>query len=216
MTPIRVLLADDHRMFVDGLRACLALEADINVIGEASTGVEAIELVALLHPDIVVMDIRMPILNGIEATRRVRATYPQCQVILLTTFKDDEYVFEGVCAGAVGYLLKDGSSEMLAQAIRAVHQGQSLLHPLIARKMIEVFTRFAPSTLHPSGLADLLSEREQDVLRLVAQACTNRAIADRLHITEATVKRHMSNILAKLDVTDRLEAADVARRHGLG
>ncbi len=215
MTVTRIVLVDDHSMVLSGMSAALSAEASIEVIGEASNGAEAIQLVMAMHPDVVVMDIVMPVLDGVEATRRIRAADRTCRVILLTTFDDDDYVFNGLCAGAAGYLLKNEPIETLVHAIQAVARGGSMLDPSVAQKVVSEFARLAPSYRRTSPIGSLLTEREQRVLFFVAQGLKNREIADRLGITELTVKRHISNILPKLAVSSRSEAAEQARVLGL-
>lgn len=211
MKTYRVLLVDDYPVILDGLEALLSVHPDITIVGTATDGAAALALIPTCKPEVILMDICMPTLDGIEATRRVRAAYPACRVILLTTFLSDEYIADGLCAGASGYLLKKGSTDY-AQAIRAVADGDSVLHPSVAAKVISEYTRLVPSRQAP---LDHLTEREVEVLRLVAHGRTNRDIADRLLISEATVKRHLSNIFGKLEVTDRESAAELARLRGL-
>ncbi len=207
-SPVRVLIADDQELFREGLCTLLSVQPDLQVVGEARNGEEALRLAATLKPDVILMDLRMPLLNGIAATRRLKNTQPESKVIVLTTFDDDEEVFEGLRAGAVGYLLKDVSSEKLVEAIRAVAHGESFLQPSIASKVIAEFARLSP---HPpseaQALVEPLSERELDILRLLSQGASNKEIANRLIITVGTVKNHVTNILAKLGVRDRTQAA---------
>jgi DNA-binding NarL/FixJ family response regulator len=192
---------------------------DLEVVGEASDGEEALRLADQLQPDVVLMDVRMPVLDGVAATRRLRAGQPACRVIMLTTFDDDEYVFEGLRAGAVGYLLKDVPSSKLVEAIRAASRGESFLQPSVAAKVVAEFTRLASRPPEPpaaeAALAEPLSDRELEVLRLVAEGASNKDIAARLFLAEGTVKNHLTNILGKLGVTGRMQAVNRARELGL-
>lgn len=216
MTPIRVLLVDDQPLFREGVHTLLSLQPDLEVVGEAGNGEEALRLAARLRPDVVLMDLQMPVLDGVEATRRLRLTQPDCRVIALTTFDDDEYVFEGLRAGAIGYLLKDTPSVKLLEAIRAAARGESFLQPSIAAKVVAEFSRLADQAPpRPQPLAEPLSERENDILRLVVTGASNKEIAAVLVITEGTVKNHLTNILAKLGVRDRTQAALKAKELGL-
>jgi len=216
MTPIRILLVDDQALFREGLRTLLSVHADLEVVGEAGNGEEALRLAAAAHPNVVLMDVQMPVLDGVAATRRLRAAQPECHVIMLTTFDDDEKVFEGLRAGAVGYLLKDAPSEKLVEAIRAAARGESFLQPSVAAKVVAEFTRLAEKAPpRPQPLIEPLSERELEILRFVADGATNKEIAARLVIAEGTVKNHLTNILGKLSVRDRVQAALKAKELGL-
>lgn len=216
MTPIRVLLVDDQPLFREGVHTLLSLQPDLEVVGEAGNGEEALRLAARLRPDVILMDLQMPVLDGVEATRRLRLTQPDCRVIALTTFDDDEYVFEGLRAGAIGYLLKDTPSVKLLEAIRAAARGESFLQPSIAAKVVAEFSRLADQApTRPQPLAEPLSEREHDILRLVVTGASNKEIGAVLVITEGTVKNHLTNILAKLGVRDRTQAALKAKELGL-
>ena len=219
MEPIRVLIVDDQTLMRQGLQTLLEMQDDIRIVGQAGDGVDALAQADALKPDVVLMDVRMPRMDGVEATRQIRARLPATQVIILTTFDDDEYVFEGLRAGAMGYLLKDVSAETIADAIRRVARGEALIQPSIARKVVAEFTRFGTPTNRPQPPAqpsspDALSEREMEILRLLAQGLSNREIADKLFITEGTVKNHVSNILAKLGVRDRTQAVLKAKENG--
>lgn len=214
--PIRLLLVDDQRLLRDGLRTLLELEADFTVVGEAENGQEALALYGSLRPDVVLMDIRMPVLDGVAATRQLRARWPTAQVIILTTFDDDEYVFDGLRAGAQGYLLKAVSSDELAEAIRTVAAGGALIDPSVTRKVVAEFARLAPPARQgPAALPEPLSERELEVLRLLAAGLTNREIANRLFLAEGTVKNYVTNILGKIGARDRTQAALRAQELGL-
>lgn len=212
---IKILLADDQALFRDGLRVLLSTQPDFEVVGEAGTGEEALRLAARLRPDIVLMDMRMPVLGGVEATRRLRETQPHCRVIVLTTFDEDELVFEGLRAGTVGYLLKAVSTPRLLEAIRTVARGESILEPSVTAKVVAEFTRLANRVSQPQAVVNPLSEREMEVLRLVVTGATNRQIAATLFIAEGTVRNHLTNILAKLEVGDRTQAAVKAKELGL-
>jgi DNA-binding NarL/FixJ family response regulator len=208
MSPIRILLVDDQSLFREGLRTLLSVQTGFDIVGEATNGEEALRLAATLRPDIVLMDVRMPVLDGVAATRMLRGILPTCRIIVLTTFDDDEYVFDALRAGAIGYLLKDAPSEKLYEAIRAGARGESFLQPAVAAKVVAEFARLVEKPHIPQqALADPLSEREREVLRLVAEGASNREIANRLVIAEGTVKNHVTNILSKLSVTDRTQAA---------
>ncbi len=222
MMAIQILLVDDQALFREGMRVLLSLQPDFEVVGEAANGEEALRLAAMHHPHVVLMDLRMPILDGVAATRRLRAAQPACRVIVLTTFDDDDYVFDGLRAGAVGYLLKDTPADKLVEAIRAVARGESFLQPSIAAKVVAEFARLTVPAARttPTGqavqpLAEPLSDRELEVLRLVASGASNKAIAAQLVITEGTVKNHLTNILGKLGVHDRTQAALKGRDLGL-
>lgn len=205
---IRVLLVDDQSLFREGLRTLLSVHDEIAVVGEAGNGAEAIDQVQALKPDVVLMDVRMPVLDGVAATRKIHTERPSTRVIMLTTFDDDEYVFEGLRAGAVGYLLKDVQSDKLLEAIRAAARGESFLQPAVAAKVVAEFTRTTtPSEPDQSELIEPLSERELEILGHIATGASNREIANKLFIAEGTVKNHVTNILGKLNVRDRTQAA---------
>jgi DNA-binding NarL/FixJ family response regulator len=214
---IRILLVDDQALFREGLRTLLSIWDDIEVIAEAGNGAEAIELARQQRPDVVLMDLRMPVLDGVAATRRLREIQPASRVIILTTFDDDEHIFDGLRAGAVGYLLKDVSSEKLVEAIRAAARGDSFLQPSVTARVLAEFARLNQATGGQASqpLAEPLSERELEILGLLAGGASNREIANQLYIAEGTVKNHVSNILGKLGVRDRTQAALKARDLGL-
>jgi len=214
---IRVLLVDDQALFREGLETLLSVHKDIQVVGQASNGQAAIEVAVQVQPDVVLMDVRMPILNGVRATRRLKKALPECRVIVLTTFDDDEYVFDALRAGAVGYLLKDVASARLVEAIRAAARGESILEPSVAAKVIAEFTRVS-SMVPPAQMEQLvepLSDRELEILGLIARGASNKEIADQLFIAEGTVKNHVTHILGKLGVRDRTQAALKGRELGL-
>ncbi|MBN1219854.1 MAG: response regulator transcription factor [Anaerolineae bacterium] len=221
MDEIRVLIVDDHAMVRQGLRTFLTLSEGIEVVGEAANGLEAVEQARQYQPDIVLMDLVMPQLDGIEATRRIRALSPKTQVLALTSFIDDEKVFTAIEAGALGYLLKDVSPDDLVEAIKAAHRGEAQLHPEVTKKLMgQVIARAkqaeaAPHQPSKAGAKDL-TERELEVLRLIATGSSNREIAQTLTIAEKTVKTHVSNILSKLHLADRTQAAIYALQKGLG
>jgi DNA-binding NarL/FixJ family response regulator len=216
INPIRILLVDDQRLMREGLRILLDLEPDLEVVGEVGDGRAAVELFPSLLPDVTLMDIRMPEMDGVEATRRILTQHPNARVIILTTFDDDEYVFEGIRAGALGYLLKAASGEELAAAIRTVAKGGALIEPSVARRVMAEFARLShPSAQTQEKLIDPLSEREIEVLKLLAQGFANREIADRLYLAEGTVKNYVSSAMQKLSVRDRTQAALRAKELGL-
>ena len=205
---IRVLVADDQSMVRAGFRMLLAGEEDIDVVAEASNGLEAVDKAARFHPAVILMDIRMPELDGLEATRRIMAADDGARILILTTFDLDEYVFEALKAGASGFVLKDDSPEQLIAAIRTVADGEALLSPAITKRVIEKFVRIAPPA--PPKQLEELSERERDVFRLIARGLSNGEIGEQLYISEATVKTHVTHILQKLDLRDRVQAVVLA------
>lgn len=216
---IRVLLVDDQSLFREGLNTLLSLWEDIDVVGEANNGQEALAQTATLRPDVVLMDLRMPVLDGVATTRQLREHFPAVRVIVLTTFDDDEHIFDGLRAGAAGYLLKDVSSEKLVEAIRITARGDSFLQPSVAAKVIAELTRTGPPekpqmpNIQP--LIEPLSERELEILAVLSEGASNKEIAAQLYITEGTVKNHITNILSKLGVRDRTQAALKARELNL-
>lgn len=215
---IRILLVDDQQLLRQGIKLLLELEPGLQVVGEANNGQEALELFERLKPDVTLMDIRMPMLDGVAATQQLRQRWPDSKIIILTTFDDETYVFEGLRAGALGYLLKDVSSQELAQAIRTVNAGGALIEPSVARKVLAEFSRLAAPAAPRSkeGVQiEALSERELEILRLVASGLSNRQIAERLFLAEGTVKNYISTIFQKLGVQDRTQAVLAAQKHGL-
>jgi NarL family two-component system response regulator LiaR len=208
---IRVLIADDHAIVRKGIRALLTTEADIQIVGEASDGTEAIAQAKALHPDVILMDLVMPKLDGIEATRQITSDQTGARILVLTSFAADDKVFPAIKAGALGYLLKDTGPDDLVQAIHQVHRGQPTLEPSIARKVLSELSHppREPLTVDP------LTERELDVLRQVAQGKSNKEIAEQLVIAEMTVRAHVSNILGKLHLASRTQAALYALRKGI-
>ena len=209
MEPIRVLLVEDQTLMRQGLKTILNLEPGLQVVGEAADGEAGIRQALDLRPDVILMDVQMPGIGGIDAISAICAVWPEARIIILTTFGRDEYVFQGIRAGAVGYLLKDAPADDLVQTIRLVHAGEVFIQPEIASRLLrELITP-------QDWLTEPLSEREREVLVLVAQGYSNREIAERLVLAEGTVKNHVSNILGKLQAENRTQAADIARRHGL-
>jgi len=211
MEPIRVLIADDHPVVREGLSAMLSKENDIQVVGEAENGAEAIGKAQELQPDIVLMDLRMPEIDGVEAMCQIRAGNPDIKFIVLTTYDNDEYIFKGIEAGARAYLLKDSPREELFKAIRAVHKGESLIEPAVAGKVLDRFAELSRQAQTSEGL----SERELDVLKLMAKGAANKEIAASLCISESTVKTHIQTIFQKLGVGDRTEAVTEAIKKGI-
>jgi DNA-binding NarL/FixJ family response regulator len=231
---VRVLVVDDQRLMRDGLASLLAMQEVIEVVGTAANGQEALEQAVALHPDVILMDVRMPVMDGVVATERVRREVPSCRILMLTTFDDDEYIIESLRAGASGYLLKDLPAPNLASAVQAVYKGIYQLDPAVAGKVIGSFSHpqtfdsakqsvsvssSSSSTMNKAGTpppqsADL-TEREVEVLRLIALGATNREIAEQLVLSEGTVKNHISNILSRLGLRDRTQAAIYARDKGL-
>lgn len=218
MTTIRVAVVDDQDLVREGFKSLLAMEPDIEVVGTASNGVEAVRLCRELKPDVIVMDIRMPMMDGIEATQRIRAdsTLDATRIVILTTYNEENNVFEALQAGASGFLLKDVPVAELRAAVRLIAAGEGLLAPAVTRAVIEEFARRqGASTVTPAGgLADL-TPREIEVVRLVAEGLSNSEIAERLIISHATVKTHLSRVLSKLDLRDRVQLVIAAYRSGL-
>jgi len=214
---VRVLLVDDQALFREALGTLLGVRDDIEVVGEAGNGAEALDRAAELQPDVVLMDLRMPVLDGVAATRRMRVEQPRVRVIALTTFDDDEDVFAALRAGALGYLLKDASSAQLVEAVLAAARDEAVLQPSVAAKVVAHFARMPAEDQapRPQPLVVPLSERELEVLRLLAGGRSNREIASELFLAEGTVKNHVTNVLAKLNARDRTQAALRARALGL-
>jgi NarL family two-component system response regulator LiaR len=208
---IRVLIADDHAVVRQGLRTFLELQEDIEVVGDVADGSAAVEAALARSPDVVLMDLLMPGIGGVEAIRLIREQRPQARVLVLTSFQEDEQIFPAVRAGAAGYLLKDVEPQELVRAIRAAHEGEALLHPAVAARLMEEFASEHGRIAAESSLTD----REQEVLELIGRGLPNKLIARELGIAEKTVKTHVSAVLAKLGVTDRTQAALYAMRNGL-
>jgi DNA-binding NarL/FixJ family response regulator len=217
MDPIRILIADDHPLFRDGLRALLESVPDMQVMGEAMTGNEVITQAASLQPDVILMDIKMPGLNGIEATRRILQTSPHIRILILTMFEDDESVFAAVRAGARGYLLKGAVQEETLRAIRAVAHGEVIFGPAVAERLMHYFASLRPTAKSgPAQFFPELTDREYEILTLIAQRKSNAEIAAHFVLSPKTVRNHVSNILSKLQVADRAEAMRAAWTAGLG
>jgi two-component system, NarL family, response regulator LiaR len=211
---MKVVICDDQATIRDGLEMLLTLEKDIHVVGRAQDGYEAVELTAQQQPDLVLMDLKMPGMNGIEATRQIRTKHPAVKVLVLTTYDDDEWVFDAVRAGAAGYLLKDTPREELIRAVKETVLGKSFVDPAVAGKLL---SRVAERQTQPATLiTDKLTDRELDVLRLLARGLNNAEIAERLFLSEGTVRNYVSAVFAKLEVSDRTQAAVIAIQHGLG
>ncbi len=216
MERIKVLIADDHRVVREGLAAILKTKENIVVVGEAQDGQEAVEKARSLLPDVVLMDVSMPRMTGVEATRQLKREFPHMGIIALTMYDEQQYIFDLVRAGATGYLLKDTDSAQIVAAIRAVYRGESLIHPSVASKILAEFSLMSQKKGKKSGWMEHdLSEREITVLKLVAEGKTNKEIANALDLSEKTVKNHVRNIFHKLQVYDRTQAAILAIRKGL-
>lgn len=213
---IKVLITDDHQVVRDGLSAILQTKDDIAVVGEARDGVEALEKARQLQPDVILMDISMPRMNGVEATRKIKELLPHIRVVVLTMYEEEEYIFDLVKTGVSGYLLKNSDSALIVKAIRAAAKGESFLHPTVAGKILTEFTNLSENRgKKPSKGKNELTEREQEVLQHIAEGKTNKEIANQLSISEKTVKNHVRNIFHKLDVFDRTQAAIQAIRRGI-
>jgi DNA-binding NarL/FixJ family response regulator len=210
---MKVIICDDQAIIRDGLAMLLKLEPDIDIVGSAEDGAEAVEMVAEKEPDLILMDLKMPIMNGVEATRQIVAKYPEVKVLVLTTYADDEWVFDAIQAGASGYLLKDMPREELIKAVRGTVAGKTYVDPSVAGKVLEQVSsrQTQPATL----ITGKLTEREVEVLHLIAKGSSNADIADRLSLSDGTVRNHVSAILSKLGVSDRTQAAVIAIQHGL-
>ena len=216
---VRVLIVDDQQLMRDGIASLLKLQDGLEIVGMAANGQEAVELATSQQPDVILMDVRMPVLDGVAATEQIHRHIPACKILMLTTFNDEAYVLEALQVGASGYLLKDLPARDLAQAIQAVHRGIYQLDPTVADQLKALLSRAQTAREQPGALkatdeADL-TERELEVLRLIARGATNREIAETLVISEGTVKNHISNILGRLNLRDRTQAAIYARDHGL-
>ncbi len=209
MKRIQILLVEDQTLMRQGLKMILDLEPDLQVVAEASTGEDGLRIALEMRPDVILMDVQLPAMSGVEATQAICATWPEAKVIILTTFDRDDYIYHGIRAGAVGYLLKDAPATQLIETIHQVQAGEVFIQPTIASRVLRDLVRPQASPL------ESLSEREREVLVFLAQGATNREIASHLFITEGTVKNHVSSILDKLQAENRTRAADIARRHGL-
>jgi len=220
MNKIRVLLADDQDIIRTGLTIILNHQPDIEVVGQAADGLEAVEAAKRLQPDVILMDIKMPHLNGIQATRQIVAALPKIQIIILTTYDNDDWVFDGIRAGAIGYLLKDTARDNLAEAVRGALRGESQIDPAVARKVLHEFQQIATRRAAPPQPVDdeqleQLTDREEDILKLLATGLSNKDIAQQLFLSERTVKNHISAILTKLHANDRTSAVLTALKRGL-
>lgn len=207
---IRLLLVDDQDIFRQGLAALLSVESDLEVVGQARNGNEAVELAKTLQPHVILMDVQMPICNGVQATREIHQHYPWIRILVLTTFDDDEYILQSLQVGALGYLLKRTPSQDIAAAIRSVSQGYSQLGPTIALK---VFSQLKPSTPSTNNYQDLLSKREIEVFKLIGSGKNNQEIAQELYLSEGTVKNYVTQILTKMEMRDRVQAALWAQKN---
>lgn len=217
--PVKTLIVEDQVLFREAMRTLLSLENDIEVVGEASNGEEALSLLDERQPQVVLMDLRMPVMDGTEATRRIRTTHPDVHVLVLTTFDQEEDVFDALRAGAAGYMLKNTPAAQVVEAIKTVAAGNAYLQPCIASQVVAEFSRLsqgAPMTSDGRRIAGMLSQREHDIIRHLMRGMSNKEIAAALSITEGTVKNHMTSILDKLQVQDRTGAALKARDLGLG
>lgn len=217
MKRLRILLADDQSLFREALRTLLTLQPDFEIVAEAENGERALALAKVHKPDVILMDLRMPVMGGVEATRRVMAAVPSTKIVVLTTFEEDEEIFEAMRAGALGYLLKACSADKLNESVRAAAKGASVLEPAVTARLMAELNRLSAREGRkvPQSLADPLSERELAVLKFLAAGCSNKEIGAKLSITEGTVKNHMTNVLGKLGVLDRTQAALRARELGL-
>ncbi len=212
---IRLVLCDDQDIVTEGMQVILGMVPEFEIVGVGHDGAEAVDLVAEHRPDVVLMDLRMPIMNGIQATRKIREQYPETRVLVLTTYDDDGWVFDAIRAGASGYLLKDTPRQQLIQAIKGTVEGATFVDPNVAGKLFNQISRPGTVTTIDSSIAADLSDREREVLQLLADGLSNANIAERLHLSKGTVQNYVSNILLKMDVADRTQAAVLALRHGL-
>lgn len=212
---IRLLLCDDQDIVTEGMGVILRAVRDFQVVGVARDGAQAVEMTGQLHPDLVLMDLRMPIMNGIQATRKLREQFPQVKVLVLTTYDDDEWVFDAIRAGASGYLLKDTPRDQIVAAIRGTVAGATHVDPQVAGKLFAHISQPVSTAPVASTLTADLSARELEILKLLATGLSNSEIAERLHLSKGTVQNYISNLFVKLDVTDRTQAAVIALRHGL-
>jgi NarL family two-component system response regulator LiaR len=210
---MKVIICDDQAIVREGLEMLLKLEPDIEVVGIAEDGADALDMVEERRPDLVLMDLKMPVMNGVEATRQIRAKYPEVKILVLTTYDDDEWVFDAIQAGAMGYLLKDTPRKDLLKAIRGTADGKTYVDPSVAGKILR---QASSQQKHPATLiTSKLTGREVEILRLIAKGLNNADIANQLFLSEGTVRNHVSAILSKLDVSDRTQAAVIAIQHGL-
>ncbi len=210
---MKVVICDDQAIVRDGLEMLLKLETDIDVVGSAEDGAAAVEMVGRKQPDIVLMDLKMPIMNGVEATRQIRAKYPEVKVLVLTTYDDDEWVFDAIKAGASGYLLKDTPRDEVVRAVKGTVAGKTYVDPVVAGRVLGQVAD--EQTQSATMVTDKLTDREMEILRALARGLNNTDIAHQLFLSEGTVRNHVSAILAKLGVSDRTQAALIAIQHGL-
>lgn len=213
---IRIVLCDDQELVTEGMQVILGTVKDFEVIGVGHDGAEAVDLVGQLNPDLVLMDLRMPIMNGIQATREIRRRHPAVKILVLTTYDDDGWVFDAIRAGASGYLLKDTPREQLIAAVRGTVDGDTYVDPQVAGKLFGQIASSVSSSMGDTTFGEDLSDREREVLVLIAQGSSNGDIAEALHLSKGTVQNYVSSIFMKLDVTDRTQAAVLALKHGLG
>ncbi len=218
MSDVTVLIVDDQRLVREGIASLLDLQQGVTVVGTAVNGQEAVQLARSLSPDVILMDVRMPIMDGIDATSKIKQEHPDCQVLMLTTFDDEEYIIKSLKAGAKGYLLKDIPAADLAQAVRLTHAGIFQLDPAVADILVGQLDPLTTSSPKPKPMPPTeheLTERELEVLQLIATGASNREIADKLVVSEGTIKNHVSSILSRLGLRDRIQAAIYAHEHGL-
>lgn len=212
---IKILVVDDQKLIREGLKVLLEMEESFTVIGEASNGEEAVNLYIKLRPDIVLMDIQMPIMNGVHAIKKIKEIDESAKIIILTTFDDDQYVFDGLKSGAMGYILKDISSEKLSDTIRTIYKGGALIEPSITKKILSEISKIEKAPKGDTFLLEELSSREKEILSLIAKGYTNQEIADKLFLSVGTIKNYVTNILQKMEVKDRTEAVIKAKDLGL-
>ena len=215
MSKIKTLIVDDQKILTQGLKMILDLEKDIEVTAVASNGQEALALCQWQCPDVILMDIKMPIMNGVEATERISSLFPHTRIIILTTFHDKEFIFDALKNGARGYLLKESPPEKIVEAVRTVYQGGSILQPSIAAKVIDEFSRLSPTSTEKDERANLLTEREIEILMLIGDGKNNKEIATTLYLSQGTVRNHITHILEKLGLRDRTQLAIFALRNHL-
>lgn len=212
---IKILIADDQKLIREGLKVLLEMEEDFEVVGEATNGVEAYELYIKLKPDIVLMDIQMPIMNGVEAIKKIKEANPSAKIIILTTFDDDQYVFDGLKSGALGYILKDTSIEKVSETIRIVNKGGALIEPSITKKILSEISKIEKPKIKKEELIEELNLREIEILKFISKGYTNQEIADKLNLSVGTVKNYVTTILQKIGARDRTEAALIAKEIGI-
>lgn len=212
---IKILIADDQKLIREGLKVLLEMEEDFEIIGEATNGVEAYEFYIKLKPDIVLMDIQMPVMNGVEAIKKIKEVDSQAKIIILTTFDDDQYVYDGLKSGALGYILKDTSIEKLSETIRIVYKGGALIEPSITKKILSEISKIEKPKIKKEELIEELNLREIEILKLISKGYTNQEIADKLDLSVGTVKNYVTTILQKIGARDRTEAALIAKEIGI-